>query len=107
MDKELVTAAEYLTAKLSKIEADLAEIKKRLAEPPPLPISEVLLSRNEAARHLGICMPFLLKLVNEGCIPAHRIPMSNKKRFKRSELEKCLVPVRGIKLRFTDNKTNH
>jgi hypothetical protein len=109
MDKELITAAEYLTAKLSKMEADLDEIKKLLSEQSASAVKEVLLSRDEAVSYLKICHPLLLRLVKEGVVPAHKIPKTTLKRYKLHELEKCLEPVRSIKSRFKNNKpiTNH
>ncbi len=63
-----------------------------LLNSPPLPESEDLLSRKEAAKYLGVSLTTLWAWTNEGIIPGHRV--SSRVRYKRHELDKALSQIK-------------
>ena len=51
------------------------------------PDSELELTPNQAAQYLGISRPLLVKLLNEGSIPARTLPGSRHRRIATADLE--------------------
>ena len=73
-----------------------SSLSKYNIQVPLLTPLEKLMPKKEAAAYIGCSLPTLSKYVKLGVIPCHRLGNSTL-RFKKSELDNCLVTVRNKK----------
>ncbi len=75
-----------------------AQINSQSNQQPTTAAPDELLTRKQAAALLKVSLPTLNELTKNGKVPGHRVPGTNRLRYKASEVNNALTEIKPANL---------